>query len=72
LFVVVVTDHLSAFVKGRLEKFGRELLLAILADFKRHFTPHVSDQNDVLQALLSTEVTEYLEVSSCDTTEALV
>ena len=53
-----MASHLRAFVEGRLEESVDELHLASFADIERDRAPHVSDENDVLQACVAAELAE--------------
>ena len=72
LFSVVVADHLSAFVKGRFEEDRSELPFASLANVVGYLFPHISNENDVLEARLSTELTKHPEVSPRNSSKAIV
>ena len=69
---VVMTSHLRALVEDRLEEIVRELVLAILTILGRDLAPHVRDQNDVLQRLVTAEFPERVEIASGDSGEPFV
>ena len=61
-----MTDELCTLVKDRFEKFSGEFGLAGFIGVRRVPCPHVGDEDNVFQRLVTAKFTEHLEVPSGD------
>ena len=69
---VMMTDELGTFIQNRLEEVGSELQLACFPNILRNFPPHVSDEDDVPESLVSTKLAKHFEIARSNPTEPLV
>ena len=63
---VVVANHSCTIVEGTSEKSTGEFFLASFTNLTRDPTPHVGDENDVLQCRVTAELTEGPDIPSGD------
>ena len=69
---VAMPNHARALVKGRFEKFARELLLASFIDTARVILPHVGDENNVFQGRFVAKFAQQAEITSDDPAKPIV
>jgi len=62
---VLVTGHPSTILEDGFEEIilSRQLRLTCLTNPRLDSTPHIGDDNDILLFVLTTEISEHLEVS---------
>ena len=60
---VMMPNHLCALAEGKFENISRKFLLPSFTDLTMGYTPHVSDENHILQCRhFAAEFTEYIDV----------
>ena len=61
---VAMTNHLCALVEGRFKKEPGYFVLASFTDFAGNPAPHVGDENEILQCLVTAKFVEHPEFPS--------